>query len=152
MVFTKCVGEKPMYQERLSHLFYLYGDHMTISYIYWFRVSIQVAVASFIISTSKQRILTLFEAMFWEVELSWETFEIKDAKRCILTLFETMFWKLALRRNFWKQGCKLVHTNAIDSMFSEVATAENSFKTKSINCAFFRNLKRCFWSLNCWEN
>ena len=27
-------------------------------------------------------------------------FEIKDAKQCILTLFETLFWKLELRRNF----------------------------------------------------
>jgi len=31
-----------------------------------------------------------------------KSWKIKEAKRCILTLFETMFWKLELQRNFWK--------------------------------------------------
>jgi len=45
-----------------------------------------------------------------------------------------------------------VHNNAIDSMFSKVETAENLFKTRLLNGAFYRNLKRCFTSWKCWEN
>ena len=49
-------------------------------------------------------------------------------------------------------------SNGIDSMFSEVGTAEKHFKagslydeklkTRWLNVAFFRNLKRCFGSWN----
>jgi len=41
-----------------------------------------------------------------------------------------------------------MHTNAIDSMFSEFGTAEKLFKTWLLNGAFCRNLKRCFISWN----
>ena len=45
-----------------------------------------------------------------------------------------------------------MHTNAIDSMHSEVGTAEIPFKTRLLNGAFCRNMKRSFGSWNCWEN
>ena len=46
----------------------------------------------------------------------------------------------------------MLQSNALDSMFSEVGTAGKPFKTRSLKCAFWRNLKRCFGSMNCWEN
>ena len=39
-----------------------------------------------------------------------------------------------------------------ETMFFKVWTAKKMLKTMVLNCAFFRNLKRCFGSLNCWEN
>ena len=72
--------------------------------------------------------------------------------RCILTVFETIFWEVELLRKFWNQGRWMLLSYAIDSMFSEVGTAEKRFKTKSLNGAFCRNLKQCFGRLNCWEN
>ena len=77
----------------------------------------------------------------------WETCEIKDAKRCIMTLFETMFWKLEQRKNFWKKHAKWCFL----SVFEKLGTAEKMLKTRSLNDAFCRNLKRCFGSWNCWE-
>jgi len=44
-----------------------------------------------------------------------------------------------------------MHTNAIDSMFSEVGTAEKVLKTRSLSVANRRIIKRCFGSWNCWE-
>jgi len=44
------------------------------------------------------------------------------------------------------------HSNAIDSMFSEVGTAEKLFKARSLYDAFCLNLKRCFGSWNFWEH
>jgi len=35
-----------------------------------------------------------------------------------------------------------MHTNAIASMFSEFGTAEHIFKTRSLNGAICRNMKR----------
>jgi len=37
----------------------------------------------------------------------------------------------------------MLHSHAIDLMFSEVGNAEKLFKTRSLNCAFLRNLKQC---------
>ena len=67
----------------------------------------------------------------------WEKNEIKDAKRRILTLFESMFWKLELLRKFWKRGRLMVHSAAIWNHVLEVGTAKKCFKTRSLNCAFF---------------
>jgi len=39
-----------------------------------------------------------------------------------------------------------LYFNAIGS---EVGTAEKHFKTRSLICAFWRNLKRCFGTWNC---
>ena len=36
----------------------------------------------------------------------------------------------------------MLHSNAIDSMFSEVGTTEKLFKPRSLNGAFCRNLKQ----------
>jgi len=46
----------------------------------------------------------------------------------------------------------MLHSNAIDSMFSEVGTSEKPFKTRSLYDAFCRKSKRCFGSWNLWEN
>jgi len=46
----------------------------------------------------------------------------------------------------------MLHSNGIDSMFSEVGTAEKRFKARSLYYAFCLNLKRCFGSWNSWEN
>ena len=82
----------------------------------------------------------------------WESFETKDTKRCILAHFERCFWKLKMMRKCWKQGQYIVHPDAIRLFFSEVGTAENFLKSKTIYGIFCRYLKLCSWSWNCWEN
>ena len=78
----------------------------------------------------------------WPINQSWhwwESFETKDTKRCIL---ERCFWKLKMMSTCWKQG----------QDFSEVGTAENILKPRTIYGALWRYLKRCSWRWNCWEN
>ena len=45
----------------------------------------------------------------------------------------------------------MLQSNAFDLMFSEIGNAVKLLKPRSLNCAFCRNLKRCFGSWNCWE-
>jgi len=63
----------------------------------------------------------------------WEHFETKDTKRCILAHFEWCFWKLKMMSKCWKQG----------QFISEVGTAENILKPRTIYGALWRYLKRC---------
>ena len=65
--------------------------------------------------------------------------------------FETMFWKLELVRTFGKRRRVTVHSTAIWNDVLEVGTAKKILKTRSLNVAFLRNLKRCFGSWNCWD-
>ena len=78
----------------------------------------------------------------WPINQSchcWKSFETKDTKRCIL---ERCFWKLKMMSTCWKQG----------QDFSEVGTAENILKPRTIYGALWRYLKRCSWRRNSWEN
>ena len=64
------------------------------------------------------------EFLFFTLEMLRQ-FKIKAAKRRILTLFE--------------------------AMFLEVATVEKSLKSRTLNGAFIRYLRRCFGSWDCGE-
>ena len=79
----------------------------------------------------------------------WDSFETKDNKRCILAHFEQCFvsWK------WWGNvESKMVHSDAIRIfVLSEVGTAENILKSRTIYGAFWRYFKWCSWSWNCWE-
>ena len=46
----------------------------------------------------------------------------------------------------------MVHSDAIWNGVLKVGTAEKKSKAKTQNAAFWRYLKRCFGSWNCWEN
>ena len=100
---------------------------------------------------------------------------MKVAKRCLLTLFETMFWRLVLLRIVWRLGRVVLHSYAIWKDLLEIETAEKMLisrtlnsrtlkrcfmsskvlrkteKTRTLNGAFWHNLKRYFGSWNCWE-
>ena len=80
----------------------------------------------------------------------WDSFETKDNKRCILAHFEQCFvsWK------WWGNvESKMVHSDAIRIFSSsEVGTAENILKSRTIYGAFWRYFKWCSWSWNSWEN
>ena len=72
----------------------------------------------------------------------WENFEAMDDRCCALTLFETMFLEFKLLRKRWKQR---------EQMVLEFETAEKILKARTRNGVFWRSLKRCFVSWNCWE-
>jgi len=74
--------------------------------------------------------------MFSELELLWK----KDAKRRILTLFKAMFWELELLRKFWKKGRQTAHSDAVWNDDLEVQnmspTKYHSIRYWSINSVF----------------
>ena len=80
---------------------------------------------------------------------SWNCWEHFDF---IMTQFESMFWKWELLRKCWKRKRQMGHFNTICNDVLEVETGKKKMKARTLNCAFWRNLKQCFGSLNCWEN
>ena len=90
----------------------------------------------------------------WPINQSWhwwESFETKDTKRCILAHFERCFWKLKMMRTFWNQGRYMVLSGGIWIDGLDDGTAWKTLKARTQNGAFWRYLKRCFGSWNCWE-
>ena len=68
-------------------------------------------------------------------------------------MLHSIFWyfrKLELMRNFLKSLNDAF--SAIWNAALEAGAAKKTLKTISLNVAFFRNLKWCFWSWNCWDN
>ena len=61
-----------------------------------------------------------------------------------MSQFKTIFWELELLRNIWKRGRLMVHSVALWNDALEVGTPKNILKTRSLNCTFVRNFKRCF--------
>jgi len=61
--------------------------------------------------------------------------------------FESISWKLEPLITLWKQGRSMELSDSIWNDGLEVKTAEKKMKSRTINGAFWRNLKRWFGSL-----
>ena len=77
---------------------------------------------------------------------------MKDDSWWFLTLFETMFWKLELLRKNQKQRLRMVHSGAIWNDVLEVGTAEKILKVRMLNDVFWCYLKGVYGSLKYREN
>mgnify|MGYP007091393975 CR=1 FL=1 len=78
----------------------------------------------------------------------WEKIEIKDDRWCILTLFETMFFKLELLRKNKKQRLKMLHYLRYLKCVLEVATDEHIFlKARGAKWCILTLIETMFWKL-----